>query len=86
MTPRTKFESLKKLELSIPPKEYQKKILKNLKKIQKLSLETKNIYLDSLNFFQRIIDNFICNDRQPNPKEGWGRFSLKDLVKSNINS
>ena len=63
MTPRTKFESLKKLELSIPPKEYQKKILKNLKKIQKLSLETKNIYLDSLNFFQRIIDNFICEFR-----------------------
>ena len=59
MTPRTKFESLKKLELSIPPKEYQKKILKNLKKIQKLSLETKNIYLDSLNLGGIKIESFI---------------------------
>jgi len=84
LSPRTKFKSLAEFEFPLPPRPRQDEILDAIKKIYDLSNKTYDTYLDSLNFFQRLIDKFINNDRCEAPKEGWKRVMIKSLAEANL--
>ena len=83
LSPRTKFKLLAEFEFPLPPRSQQEKILEIVQKIHHLSNKTYDSYLSSLDFLQRIIDEFIRNDHRNDPKEGWQRMMIKSIANAN---
>lgn len=86
LSPTIKWKTLANQEFPLPPRSRQEEILSAIKKIYELSNNTYDAYLDSLGFFQRIIDKFVNNDRHENPKIGWKRVMIKTLADANLSS
>lgn len=84
LSPTIKWKTLANQEFPLPPRPRQEEILNAIKKIYDLSNMTYDTYLDSLSFFQRVIDKFINNDRYDTPKEGWKRVMIKSLADANL--
>lgn len=84
LSPTIKWKTLANQEFPLPPRPRQMEILNAIKKIYDLSNKTYDTYLDSLVFFQRMIDKFINNDRYDTPKEGWKRVMIKSLADANL--
>jgi type I restriction enzyme S subunit len=84
LSPTIKWKTLANQEFPLPPRPRQEEILNAIKKIYDLSNKTYDTYLDSLSFFQRVINKFINNDRYDTPKEGWKRVMIKSLADANL--
>ena len=83
LSPTIKWKVLANQEFPLPSRLQQEKMLEIIRKISHLSNKTYDTYLRSLDFLQRIIDEFISNDHRNEPKEGWQRIMIKSLASAN---
>ena len=59
LSPRTKFKSLADFKFPLPPRDRQEEIVTVIREIQHVSNQAYDAYLDSLVFFQRLIDKIV---------------------------
>ena len=83
LSPTIKWKVLANQDFPLPPRSQQEKILMIARKIYHISNKTYDSYLSSLDFLQRIIDEFIRNDHRNDPKEGWQRMMIKSIANAN---
>ena len=84
--PYIAWSDIAKFKFPLPPHERQEEILEVISKIYNLSNKTYDVYLASLSFFQRLIDNIVNSDRQDQPRENWKRVMIKNLADANVSS